>query len=225
MTRAIIATVHPWNIANARRLMARNRGLRLITDPKRLKPMWIKKYRPRFIFFPHWSWRIPEEIFADFECVVFHMTDLPYGRGGSPLQNLIVRGHQKTKVSAIRVVRDMDAGPVYMKSPVGLKGTAGEIYARASRVIFEKMIPKIMKGGLKPRPQKGKVVLFKRRRPEDGSLSGIHDIRKIYDRIRMLDAPGYPNAFLAFDGGSIKFSKARLKNRKVIAEAEICCQP
>ena len=29
------------------------------------------------------------------------MTDLPYGRGGSPLQNLIIRGFESTKISAI----------------------------------------------------------------------------------------------------------------------------
>ena len=51
---------------------------------------------------------IPTEIFTSFECIVFHMTDLPYGRGGSPLQNLIVRGHKKTKVSALKVVKEVD---------------------------------------------------------------------------------------------------------------------
>src|SRR2546427_4886313 len=49
----------------------------------------LKQIRPDFVFFPHWSWPIPEEIHSQFECVIFHMTDLPYGRGGSPLQNLI----------------------------------------------------------------------------------------------------------------------------------------
>jgi len=37
------------------------------------------------------------------------MTDVPYGRGGSPLQNLIVRGHTETKLTALRCVRDLDA--------------------------------------------------------------------------------------------------------------------
>ena len=43
------------------------------------------------------------------------MTDLPYGRGGSPLQNLIARGFLETKISAILVEKQLDAGPVYLK--------------------------------------------------------------------------------------------------------------
>lgn len=45
---------------------------------------------PDWIFFPHWSYLIPAEVYENFRCVIFHMTDLPFGRGGSPLQNLIV---------------------------------------------------------------------------------------------------------------------------------------
>lgn len=48
--------------------------------------------RPEKIFIPHWSYIIEEKIYSNFECIVFHMTDLPFGRGGSPLQNLIIRG-------------------------------------------------------------------------------------------------------------------------------------
>jgi methionyl-tRNA formyltransferase len=43
------------------------------------------------------------------------MTDLPFGRGGSPLQNLISRKIYNTKLSAIRVVKELDAGPVFLK--------------------------------------------------------------------------------------------------------------
>ena len=46
------------------------------------------------------------------------MTDLPYGRGGSPLQNLIVRGHKHTMISAIKCVKELDAGPIYLKKPL-----------------------------------------------------------------------------------------------------------
>ena len=60
----------------------------------------LKKINPDKIFIPHWSYIIPEFIFNSYECIVFHMTDLPYGRGGSPLQNLIFLGHKNTKISA-----------------------------------------------------------------------------------------------------------------------------
>ncbi len=37
-----------------------------------------------------------------------HMTDVPYGRGGSPLQNLIARGHTSTKLTAMRMTAEVD---------------------------------------------------------------------------------------------------------------------
>ena len=80
-----------------------------------------------YIFFMHWSWRVPEDITNRFECICFHMTDLPYGRGGSPLQNLILNGHKKTKISAIRMTEEVDAGPIYVKKKLSLKGSAEDI--------------------------------------------------------------------------------------------------
>jgi methionyl-tRNA formyltransferase len=82
----------------------------------------IRAINPRFIFFLHWSWKVPHEIVDGCECVCFHMTDVPYGRGGSPLQNLIVRGHKETKVTALRMTREIDAGAVYLKEPLSLEG-------------------------------------------------------------------------------------------------------
>ena len=96
----------------------------------------ISKKKPKKIFIPHWSNKISEEIYSNYECVLFHMTDLPYGRGGSPLQNLILRGH-KTKISAIKVVGGLDEGPVYLKNDLDLLGTAKEIFLKSSEVIFE----------------------------------------------------------------------------------------
>ena len=59
------------------------------------------------------------------------MTDLPFGRGGSPLQNLITRGISKTKISALRCNEEIDAGPIYLKRPLSLHGSAEEIYQLA----------------------------------------------------------------------------------------------
>ena len=61
------------------------------------------------------------------------MTDLPYGRGGSPLQNLIIRGHKKTKISALRMVNELDAGPIYFKRSLSLNGNAQKIYSSCSK--------------------------------------------------------------------------------------------
>ena len=41
------------------------------------------------------------KIVKNYTCICFHMTDLPYGRGGSPLQNLILDG-KNTMITAFR---------------------------------------------------------------------------------------------------------------------------
>src|SRR5688572_21170714 len=82
--------------------------------------------KPDWIFIPHWSHLVPESIVNAYRCVTFHMTDVPYGRGGSPLQNLIVRSHTDTMISAIRADAGIDTGPVYLKRPLSLEGSAAE---------------------------------------------------------------------------------------------------
>ena len=53
----------------------------------------LERIKPDFVFFPHWSWLIPEEIHSRFECVIFHMTDLPYGRDTTEaMQTGVCRG-------------------------------------------------------------------------------------------------------------------------------------
>ena len=175
----------------------------------------------RYVFFPFWSHKVPKAITEEFECVGFHMTDVPYGRGGSPLQNLILRGHTETVVSTLRMTEEMDAGPVYMKRPLSLEGTAQEIYTRAAGVIAE-MMRAIAETEPTPVPQEGEVVLFKRRSPEESDLSGRwFSAQQTYDFIRMLDADGYPKAFIVTTGHRIEFSDARLEGDKVIATAVI----
>lgn len=138
------------------------------------------------------------------------MTDLPYGRDGSPLQNLIVRGHKETKLSAMWVEAGIDTGAVYMKCPLKLSGSAKEILKRASDIIFGEMIPLIIEQKLVPVEQKGEIVTFKRRTPEDGRLTENMGMETIYDYIRMLDEEGYPQAFIKFNGCRMEFEQAEM---------------
>ncbi len=176
--------------------------------------------RARYVFFPHWSWKIPDHIFNQIECILFHMTDLPYGRGGSPLQNLIVRGHQNTILSAIRCVSEMDAGPVYLKKPLKLMGTAEEILQNSSQLMLEMMI-EIVKHPRDPTPQQGTIVSFKRRGPEKSNLKELNTLLSAYDTIRMLDADGYPKAFLETAALKFEFTQAFLNGDCVEAKVRI----
>lgn len=180
----------------------------------------LNKIKPLKIFIPHWSYKIEEEIFESFECIVFHMTDLPFGRGGSPLQNLIVRGFKDTKVSALKVDYGMDTGDIYLKKELSLSGTATEIFKRTALVI-EKMICEILDKKLKPQAQTGPATEFKRRKPSDSNMNSIPDLNKVHDHIRMLDCNDYPNAYLETDYLKIEFTNAQLNSNNEIVIANV----
>jgi methionyl-tRNA formyltransferase len=184
----------------------------------------VRQISPRYIFFLHWSWKVPDELVEHYECVCFHMSDVPFGRGGSPLQNLIVSGLHETKLTALRMTREFDAGPVYLKEPLSLQGGAEEIYMRVGRLSTE-MIQRIIRLEPKPVPQKGKVVNFKRRKPEQSEVgmqgSSPSSLEELYDFIRMLDAEGYPRAFLQHAGFRFEFSRPGLYDGRIIADVKI----
>ncbi|MDR0581180.1 MAG: hypothetical protein LBG04_03665 [Holosporaceae bacterium] len=181
----------------------------------------LTEIEPEYVFLPHWSYIIPSEIHKNFQCIVFHMTDLPFGRGGSPMQNLISRGIYDTKISAIRCEEGLDAGDVYLKKDFSLReGSAEELYMKAGEIIST-MIDEIIETKLVASPQIGKIVEFKRRRPEESNIASLNSVEEIYDFVRMLDAPGYPKAFLENNKIKFSFSNAALRNGKIIANVEI----
>jgi len=217
----VIASDRPWNAGMAARLARRTGGrFELIASPAALTAERLEALAPRFVFFPHWSHRIPRSVYERFECVIFHMTDLPFGRGGSPLQNLIARGIYETKVSALRCAEELDAGPVYAKQPLSLHGSAEEIYLRAADVVAE-LIVEIIEREPQPVPQQGEAVVFQRRRPEQGDLAAARSPGQAFDLIRMLDASGYPSAFVQLGALRIEFTRASLRADGVLADARI----
>lgn len=218
----ILLTAKPWHDTLFRDLSKRaNEDWIRISAREEFTTCKLMEINPNRIFIPHWSHIIPPEIFENFECIVFHMTDLPYGRGGSPLQNLIARGHENTKISAIRVDKGIDTGEVYLKKNLNLNGSAEEIFLRSAAVIKE-MIKEIIDSNLQPEIQKGEITNFKRRKPEDGNIAELEDIQKIYDFIRMLDAPGYPKAFLEIGNMKLEFTRASLKaDKSILADVRI----
>lgn len=180
----------------------------------------LKKTKPKFIFFIHWHTFIPKSIYSKYECIGFHMTDLPYGRGGSPLQNLILRKINATKLSAFKINNTLDAGPIYIKRKLNLTGNALQIYKRLTLLSF-KMIKVIILKEINPKKQLGKTILFKRRKKEESLIKKNIHLDEIYDFIRMLDAPGYPKAYIDLKHIKIHFSNVQKNLDKLRAEIEI----
>jgi len=219
--RYIVAGCKAWNRRTFDEILSKLEGeWHYVGDEAQLSPQNIKELRPCYIFFLHWSWKVPAEILDDIECVCFHMTDVPYGRGGSPLQNLIVRGHKDTKLTALRMTSEFDAGPVYLKRNLSLRGGAEEIYLRAG-VLSADMIKHIVKDDIQPLPQTGEAVNFRRRKPEESRIAKFDSLEQLHDFIRMLDAEGYPRAFLSHAGYRFEFSRSALYDGRIVADVQI----
>ena len=222
MRRIVIATPHARYDSLEQRVRDRLPCFEVVRlrDREELTAHNLDRLQPLYVFLPHWSWHIPEEVTGHFDAVAFHMTDLPFGRGGSPLQNLIVRGVHETCLSALRCTNEIDAGPVYLKRPLALDGAAEAIYRRAADLMADMIVEIVLKRP-HPVPQSGSPVFFKRRRPEDSDLATLSDLRRIYDHIRMLDAEGYPRAFIETADLRLEFTDARLEDDSITAQVRI----
>lgn len=219
----LLLSSRPWNSGLADRLSrSLDQPVEIITAPSQLTPAAVAAIDPQWIFVPHWSHLIPESIWGPWPTVIFHMTDLPYGRGGSPLQNLIQRGHRSTMLTALRCGAGLDTGDVYLKQPLSLHGSAEEIFLRADSVI-EKMIEQIVREDPIAKPQEGEPVLFSRRKPTQSNLASCPegDLSAWYDQIRMLDAEGYPHAFLEIHGMRLELRRVCQRSDGLYADVKI----
>ena len=213
----MFASNRAWNIEAFQKVRPELPGLWAVINHSKDLINMAKMLKPRYTFFPHWSDIVPSNVLSQTECVCFHMTDLPFGRGGSPLQNLISRGHTETVISAIQMVPEIDAGPVYMKRALSLQGTAHEIYINAAEIVMD-MISEIVTTEPKPTPQTRPPTLFKRRTPSQSVMPESTEAEALYDHIRMLDAPDYPHGFLDHGPWRLYFTNAHLEGRGLQAK-------
>ncbi len=114
----------------------------------------------------------------------------------------------------------LDTGPVYFKVPMSLDGAAHEIYKRANLLIVE-VIQKMVSDRPVPEPQVGDPVIFNRRKPEQSEIPEQLSLTQLYDFIRMLDAPGYPHAYLEMNGLRIEFKDASVSDEQLSANVTI----
>lgn len=218
MSSYLVATEKYWNIMAFFQHTVLMRGEWNIVCHRDKLEEAIAAHKPEYIFFPHWSWKVPDRIIDNYPCVCFHMTDLPYGRGGSPLQNLILSDKKSTMLTAFRMTHEWDAGPIYLKKPLSLAGSAEEIYTRAAQLVYP-MIEEIIDRKIEPIPQTGDVVQFRRRMPDESECLKCDTPEHLYNHIRMLDAPTYPAAFIRWGDWIIEFHQAELSDNTVSAKA------
>ena len=209
-----------WSIKLYEKLSTKYDNFLLLNSPKKLTFSFVKKLNPEFIFFPDWSWIIPKKITDNYKCICFHESNLPKFRGGSPLQNQIIRGIKQTKTTAFLMSDGIDEGQIILQKPLSLNGSINDIFSRMIDNDF-KMIEKIINGNYKLTTQKGKPTIFKRRKPEDSELdSSSHSLEYYYNFIRMLDDP-YPNALIKLGNKKLILKNPQFKKGKLTFNGEI----
>ena len=191
-----------------------------ISNKKTLNLSYLKKISCDIIFFVHWHWLVPEKIISKYKCILFHTAPLPIGRGGSPIQNLILEGYKNSPVYALKMVKELDCGPLLVKKNISLKGNLSDIFNRVEDAIIL-LIHKIVSKNIKPKKQKGQIKKFFRLSESDNEILNPLSLSQFYDRIRMLDAPDYPNAYIRYGDKIIFFKNANYKKGKLTCEVEI----
>jgi len=167
-------------------------------------PQEIEIFSPDLILFYGWSWTIDEEIVESFNCIMLHPSALPKFRGGSPIQNQIIRGVRNSKLTLFLMKREMDSGDILEQGPLDLSGSIPEIFKRIELEGL-RLTLKILKNGLIPVAQdESKATYFKRRTPEESEITIDEllqsDSHYLYNKVRMLGDP-YPNAFIRTSDG------------------------
>ncbi len=90
--------------------------------------------------------------------VNLHFSLLPAWRGAAPVQHAILHGDDVTGATTFRIVRELDAGPVYgmLTEPIRPADTAGDLLSRLSIAGAELLVATldgIESGELEARPQ------------------------------------------------------------------------
>lgn len=173
------------------------------------------------IFVFRWPKIIRKSLLDKQEFIGFHTSNLPEGRGGSPIQNQIMDNIFFTKVNSIKLTEEIDKGPVYLSTQISLQGKIEDIWRTISRVSKDQIIS-IIEKKIDPIPQTEKNNDFYKRRKDNSILQvRSENLEKIYNFIQMLDGDGYPRAFLEFGNYIIEFERSSLKKDKIICDAII----
>ncbi|EDZ60986.1 chain A, Methionyl-Trna Formyltransferase From Clostridium Thermocellum [Candidatus Pelagibacter sp. HTCC7211] len=213
MSQIIIISKKKWDNSNYN-LLKNNKEF-ILLDNINLKK--INQVNPRIIFFIFWSKIIPKKVFSNFLCIQFHSSDLPKFKGGSPIQNQILKKIYKTKISAFKINNKIDSGDICMKSNISLTGKAENIYKNIEKKSLGMILKLSKKKKISFKKQTGKSSFYYRRNSYQSNLSYVINKKlvDIFDFIRMLDASNYPKAFYKLGNKKIELTDVSLNNQFV----------
>ncbi len=130
--------------------------------------------------------------------IVVHASDLPNGKGFSPLTWQILEGRNDIPVCLLEAVDAVDAGPVVYRETIRYEGheLIGELRDILGRVQVDLCLRYLAEA--EPpvgEPQTGEGFVYGRRRPADSRLDPERSIAEQFDLLRTVDNGKYPAFF------------------------------
>lgn len=128
-------------------------------------------------------------------CIVVHGSDLPAGKGFSPLQWQIMQGKNEITLTLFEAVEDVDAGPYYYKDIISFEGH--ELLPEL-RDIMAKKINEMCKSfiltysELKPKEQEGEESVYRRFNKDDDRIDIDDTIQNQFNHLRIADNDKFP---------------------------------
>lgn len=175
----------------------------------------------KFFFF-HWPYIVKKDIVDNYECINIHTSNLPYGKGGSPIQNQIMDNIITTKVNALRMTEEIDGGPIYCYRTISLQGSLFDIWLTIYNVTFD-IICEIIDNKINPIYQKKieNETIYRRRRNNEIPFEDDVNLETIYNFIRMLDSENYPNPNIKIGKYSLEFSRGKFDGNQILCDVTI----
>ena len=177
----------------------------------------IFDFNPDLILFYGWSWIVDIKIINKFNCLMLHPSPLPKYRGGSPIQNQIIRGEKKSMVSIFKMNKELDSGDILIQSPLSLEGDLSKIFDEIEKIGIQ-ITKEILQNNTTPIPQDhSSATSYERLKPENSEITlnelKNKDAEYLFNKIRMLADP-YPNAYIKTkDNRFLIIKKVELKDK------------
>jgi methionyl-tRNA formyltransferase len=179
---------------------------------------------PSLCFCLSFSQILPGAFRARFQhSLIVHESDLPQGKGWSPLTWQILDGQQRIPVTLIEAAERVDSGVIYAQRWLAFQGhelidDLRAAQAEATHDLCRWFVDAYPDSARQGRPQQGEPVIFQRRQPADSDLSQapIQSLNDFFGFIRMLDAEGYPRAFLDLHGHRMELSCVQLEHDQLV---------
>jgi len=136
--------------------------------------------------------------------IVVHASELPKGKGMSPLTWQILEGKNRIPITLFEAVEAIDAGPVYLREYVDFQGN--ELLHEMQNALGMKIMemcevflsdwPQILSRGI---AQNGEPSFYKKRTPDDSRLDPQKSLTEQFNLLRVVDNDRYP-AFFEWNG-------------------------